>query len=106
MAITAQELLARIEARERPLVVDVRSDREFASGHVPGAVNIPFLSIGARAAEIRASHDEPVVVYCEHGPRAWIAGRSLRRQGFKQVVYLKGHMSGWRKAGLRQEQSL
>ena len=47
--------------------------------------------------------DETLVVYCGHGPRAWIAARALRRRGFADVRYLKGHMAAWRRAGLRED---
>jgi rhodanese-related sulfurtransferase len=53
--------------------------------------------------EIPVSPDNPIVLYCGHGPRAWMAGASLRRQGFRRIDYLKGHMHAWRKARLREE---
>lgn len=105
MSITASDLLARIDAGDAPAILDVRSAQEFERGHVPGAVHVPFTAIGARLSEIPARPDEPIVVYCLRGPRAWIAGSALRRRGFERVIYLKGHMHGWRKGGLREESS-
>ena len=52
-----------------------------------------------------AGHDEPVVIYCEHGPRAKLAKLFLNMAGFDQVVYLTGHMSSWRKAIRRARSS-
>src|SRR6266536_3587574 len=66
----AWALLAPIGAGTAPVVVDVRTRREYDSGHVPGAIHIPFYSLLARQAEIPGSRDEPVVVYCERGPRS------------------------------------
>ena len=103
MSITGPELLARIDAGNAPAILDVRSGKEFRRGHVPGAVHIPFTAIGSHAWEIPGSPDDPIVVYCGLGPRAWIAGHALRRHGFDKVIYLKGHMYGWRKARLRVE---
>ncbi len=103
MAITAPDLLARIDAQNAPTILDVRSAEEFQSGHVPGAIHIPFTVIGAHVSEIAAARGDQVVVYCGHGPRAWIAGSVLRRNGFGNVTYLKGHMRAWRRAGLREE---
>lgn len=80
----------------------MRTSQEFADGHVPRAVNIPFTQIGARVRELDGVGDAGLVVYCGHGPRAWIAARSLRRAGFT-VDYLKGHMAAWRRAGLPEE---
>jgi rhodanese-related sulfurtransferase len=101
--ITGTALLAQIEAGTAPTILDVRSRREFADGHVPGALHIPFWALPARTSEIPSSPADPVIVYCGHGPRAYIAGATLCVSGFRRVVYLKGHMLKWRQAGLRQD---
>ena len=84
-------------------MLDVRSPVEFAAGHVPGAVNVPFTSVLAGSHDVRAPKSGTVVVYCGHGPRAWLAGEALRWRGWTHVVYLRGHMAAWRRAGLREE---
>lgn len=101
--ITALELLARIEAGTAPTILDVRSGHEFAGGHVPGAVHIPFWSLLVQSPEVPASPDDQIVVYCGHGPRAYLAGAALRSRGFQRVTYLQGHMTQWIKAGLPQQ---
>jgi rhodanese-related sulfurtransferase len=101
--ISPLHLLREIEAGSAPLVVDVRSGREFEKGHVPGAFHMPFWAMLSRSSEIPASPDEPVVIYCEHGPRAGLAKAALRAAGFRKVIYLEGHMSAWKRAGLPRE---
>lgn len=101
--ITADELLARIESGAGPAILDVRSEREFADGHVPGAANVPFWLISRKIAEIPAGRDEELVVYCGHGPRAILAARTLRKRGFTRVVFLEGHFSKWRTNGRPEE---
>ena len=103
MTISPDALLDRIRRGEAPAVLDVRSPGEYAEGHVPGAVNIPFTSVLAGSDDVPALKSETVVVYCGHGPRAWLAGRALRWRGYAHVIYLRGHMAGWRRAGLREE---
>ena len=50
--VSPQELLGRVAAADRTLVVlDVRSPEEFVAGHVPGAVNVPYDQIATRLAE-------------------------------------------------------
>jgi rhodanese-related sulfurtransferase len=98
--MTSNELLQRIKSGKPPVILDVRSGWEYEKGHVPGAIHLPFYSAYFRHDEINAGHDQPVVVYCEHGPRAGIAAFALRLSGFKQVIYLQGHMSRWRADGL------
>jgi hydroxyacylglutathione hydrolase len=102
-AISPVALRDQIGRGEAPVVLDVRSPGEFAAGHVPGAVNVPFTSILAASDDMRAQKSETVVVYCGHGPRAWLAGEALRWRGYERVIYLQGHMAGWRRAGLPEE---
>ena len=99
----ASDLLVRISAGTAPKVLDVRSRAEFARGHVAGALNIPFWRLLSPAAAIPMSLNDPIVLYCGHGPRAWLAGAALRRHGFRRVEYLEGHMAQWRRAGFREE---
>jgi rhodanese-related sulfurtransferase len=101
--MTAAELCAAIEAGAAPLILDVRTPAEFAAGHVPGAINIPFQQVIRRASELSAPRERPLLVYCGHGPRAWIAGAALRRTGFRYISYLTGHMAAWKRAGRPEE---
>ena len=96
-SVTPVELARRLDQPDPPVVLDVRTRSEFAAGHVPRAVNIPFTEIGTRVGEIPSKGRDEVVVYCGHGPRAWIAALRLRRLGFQHVVLLRGHWEGWRK---------
>ena len=100
-SIAAARLLGLIDARAAPVIVDVRSQREFNAGHVPGAINIPFWT--TLTAPIPATVEDRVVVYCGHGPRAVAARTALRWRGFRRVTLLPGHMAAWKAAGLREE---
>ena len=86
-----------------PLLLDVRTPEEYASGHVPGAVNIPHDQLGSRVNEIEAHRDQEVVVYCERGGRAANAAETLEAAGFITIRHLSGDMSAWRDAGLPTE---
>jgi rhodanese-related sulfurtransferase len=101
--ISGAALLAGIDAGTAPAVLDVRSEKEFKEGHVPGALHMPFWKLRGRLSELPLSPADPLVVYCGHGPRAYIAGGILRRAGFRHVLYLAGHMTRWKRDGLRQE---
>jgi len=95
-----QQLLQLIEQDSAPLVVDVRSGSEYRSGHVPGAVHVPFWSIFTTDKLDNIDKTQPVVIYCEHGPRAGIAKFGLWLSGFEHIDYLAGHMMAWKKANL------
>ena len=103
LATTASELLARIDRSDTLHILDVRSEGEFAAGHVPGAVNIPFTQLPSRIEDVPGAADDELVLYCGHGPRAYIAAATLQHGGRKRIVYLTGHWAGWQVAGLRIE---
>jgi rhodanese-related sulfurtransferase len=65
-------------------VVDVRTPQEFADGHVPGAVNVPYDQIGSRLAEV-GPKDAPIVLYCRSGRRSAVAAEALRGHGYTDV---------------------
>ena len=97
--ISPQVLLDIAGQANGPLVLDVRSAEEFASGHVPAAINVS-LQVAARTGELDPARE--VVVYCERGTRAAKAAEVLRSAGFA-VRHLTGDMSGWREQGLPGE---
>src|SRR5687767_303386 len=89
----ATRLAHLIESGVPPLVLDVRSAREFDAGHIRGARHRPFQLTVAGLPKV--DRDQPIVVYCGHGPRAQFAAWMLRLHGFTQVACLTGHMAEW-----------
>ncbi|HYD41850.1 MAG TPA: rhodanese-like domain-containing protein [Anaeromyxobacter sp.] len=71
-------------------VVDVRTPEEFASGHVPGAVNIPYDQMPARAGEL-GPPSTPVLVYCRSGRRSGVAAQTLREKGYTRLWDLQAY---------------
>lgn len=100
--ISVQTLMTRLASDQAPLVVDVRSAEEFAAGHIPGAINIPFREVPERLDELQAITTD-IVVYCEIGVRAAIAELTLEQAGFEQILTLEGDIQAWRQAGLPLE---
>jgi rhodanese-related sulfurtransferase len=94
--IAQRDLLDRLQDTPAPIVLDVRTPREFQSGHVPGAVNIEYRQIPSRLADLAAVREREVVVYCEVGPRAQVAQDILQQAGFTNVRHLQGDMRAWR----------
>jgi len=80
-----------------PLLLDVRTPEEFASGHVPGARNIPIQVLGQRLSEV--PRDRAVIVYCESGRRSARAIDLLKEGGYTRVTEMEGSMAAWRDAG-------
>ena len=98
-AISAADLDALIAAGDAPFILDVRSEKEFSSGHIPGAINIPHTQLEGRLAELSNQKNELIVLHCRSGARADTADEILRRNGFTQITELDGHMLGWEKGG-------
>jgi len=98
--MTAKELAAKLRQPSAPLVIDVRSAHEFRSGHIPGALHIPFWGALLKRSQLPADPQTRIVVTCEHGPRAQLAAAQLGLLGYANVELLEGHMSRWRRAGL------
>jgi len=92
--------MERITAGDSPVVLDVRSKKEFDQGHIPGAIHLPFWRVGSRWRQLADVRERSLVVYCGHGPRAYVAGAMLQRRGFTRVTYLAGHMKKWKQMGL------
>lgn len=81
------------------VVVDVRTPAEFASGHVPGAVNIPLDQLKGRLSELDPHKDKAVAVICQSGSRSAAASMTLVESGFTGVVDIAGGTSNWISAG-------
>ncbi|GEM_PF-241367 len=94
--ISQSDLVNRLDLETAPLILDVRSSKEFASGHVPGALNIPYTELKGRLDTLKVDQKEEIVVYCERGGRASTAASILREEGFASIQHLEGHMKAWR----------
>ncbi|MBW2421930.1 MAG: rhodanese-like domain-containing protein [Deltaproteobacteria bacterium] len=101
-SISAAELQAERESGAAPVVIDVRTPEEYASGHIPGAVNIPFDQVAQRIGELDAPHG--VALYCMIGPRARKGESALLAAGYnKGVFHLEGGFAAWQAADLPVE---
>ncbi len=99
-SVSPAVLADRMEAKRAPLILDVRSVSEFASGHIPAALNFPHHELPDRIAELPLQDDPEIVVYCERGGRARAAIEVLRAAGLSRVLHLEGDMRAWRASGL------
>lgn len=72
-----------------PIVIDVRNDDEFKSGHVAGALNIPPEKFMARASVPELADvdmDEQIILYCRTGSRSNVVAHIMADLGFTNVV--------------------
>jgi len=78
-------------------IVDARTPGEYAGGHVPGAINIPHMSVVSRKDEIAS--DRQLVFICQVGQRSALACEFAAAIGFKDLYNVEGGTEAWIKAG-------
>ena len=80
--------LERFARTPGALLLDVRTEEEYAGGHIPGSRNVPLGTLGR--AELPADPETPLFVYCLSGARSRQAAMLLRRAGYAHVTDLGG----------------
>lgn len=94
--IQTEDLLHRIEKKERLFLVDVREPKELnETGFIEGAVNIPVREVALRIGEFPKDLDSPIVVYCASGSRSSHAAVYLRAYGYRNARNLEYGIHGW-----------
>jgi rhodanese-related sulfurtransferase len=79
--------------------LDCREPKEYKSGHIPGAINIPRGLLEFQIDKKIPDKNAAVVIYCKSGGRASLGCCSIQRMGYKNVKNLKGGWQAWSKAG-------
>lgn len=86
--------------RQQATLLDVRSSRDYDSGHILNARNMPAETLAERGSTLDDCKTNPLILYCNNGGLSGRQGRILKGQGFQQVYVLKGGMQEWRHANL------
>ncbi|MEQ1773305.1 MAG: rhodanese-like domain-containing protein [Burkholderiales bacterium] len=89
--------------RKDAVVIDVRDESEFSGGHITNARHIPEKQLDERVKELEKFKNKPVIVSCASGRRSASVADSLRKQGFADVVALRGGIGAWVQAGMPLE---
>ncbi|HLD64697.1 MAG TPA: rhodanese-like domain-containing protein [Pseudomonas sp.] len=93
-SLSSRELTALLNS-EQGLVLDVRSNKDFATGHIVGALNIPHEKVISRLAELDKHKLKTLIVVDAMGQHAGSICRELKKAGFT-AAKLSGGISGWR----------
>lgn len=101
--ISVEELKIKIDSFEMFNLIDVREPSEHNHGYIPGSVNIPRGTLEFRIGSedfwestgyYYPEKTEQFVVYCKKGSRSVLASETLKKMGYKNVVFVEG---GWKK---------
>ena len=80
------------------LILDVRTEEEYAEGHVPGAMNISHEEVLGSVDELKKYNH--IYIYCKAGGRAQVAAQMLNMSGIKNLTIItQSGMYDWEEAG-------
>ena len=91
--ISAVELKARLDRRDRLVLVDVRESFEWDIARIPGSKLIPVGELASRMSELDSTDE--MVFLCKLGPRSATAVRELQKAGFTKTFNLAGGLRSW-----------
>ena len=106
--ITPEDAKKRLDDADGSVYIDVRSEPEFAGGHVPGALNIPVFHMDAATRQMRPNpefvqvagsvlaRDARLIVGCQMGGRSQKACEFLMAAGFSDLSNVRGGFGGAR----------
>lgn len=80
--------------KENALVLDIRDAKDFNSGHLVNAMNIPYAKLAERMSELEKHKERPIILVCKTGQTVSVAGKMLREKGFN-ALRLSGGMMEW-----------
>ena len=81
---------------EESVIIDVRTDDEFSTGYIGGAVNIDFYKGNEFISEIeKLDKSKSYFIYCKSGARSGQTCELMKQKGFKKVYNLEGGILGW-----------
>ena len=83
--ITAQEAKSIMEKQSDVIILDVRTESEFAESHIKGAVLIPDNEIASKAGKALPDKNQTILVYCRSGRRSALAAQELVKLGYTGV---------------------
>ena len=93
----------KLRATGKVVVLDVRTPREFAAGHAPGAVNIDVKASDFEKRVKALDPNKTYLVYCGVGVRSANACGKMSKLNFAELYNLAGGFNAWRKAGHKPE---
>ena len=99
--ITVDELLEHINSNEPPLVIDIRSAKEFngKKGHIPNSKHIPVRKLKSSFEELQPYLEKPIVTICPGGGLSLIAVDLMVEGGFQNVKSLHDGLDLWIEKG-------
>jgi rhodanese-related sulfurtransferase len=97
---TVADVKDRFDRHESFHLIDVREDREWEAGHLPGAIHLGKGVIERDVEKAIPDTAALLVLYCGGGFRSALAAKNLQDMGYTNVISMDGGFTGWKNAGL------
>ncbi len=94
-SIKLEPKVFQTEIAEEVQLVDVRTPKEFAQGHIENALNINYFSENFKDSLSVLNKDKPVYIYCRSGKRSAKSVSKFKEAGFDTIYELEGGMLNW-----------
>ena len=88
--ITAEQAKSIMDTEKDYVIIDARTEDEFAEGHIENAILIPEYEISTRAEKELPDKEQLILVYCRSGRRSKIASEELVKLGYTNVKEFGG----------------
>ena len=85
MNITAQEANEIMDTQTGYIILDTRTQEEYDTGHIPGAIVLPYDEVLEKAEGILKDKDQLILVYCRSGRRSKLAAEDLVKLGYTNI---------------------
>ena len=92
--VSPEEAAAMMEEETGYIIIDVRTQEEYETAHIPGAICIPNETIGTDEIPELPDKDQLILVYCRSGNRSKQASEKLAKQGYANIVEFGG-INSW-----------
>ena len=102
-SVSAADVKAAIDKKEKAIYLDVRTPGEYESGHLPGAINVSNQTLKSKISALIPDKNTKIYVYCEEISRSPLATRTLNDLGYKNAVLMDAKLEDWIKAGYPME---
>jgi phage shock protein E len=88
--IDAKTAKSIMDTEDNYIILDVRTQEEYDSGHIANSVLLPHDQIGQLASELLPDKDQKILIYCRSGNRSGQASRELLKLGYTQIYDFGG----------------
>ncbi len=97
--VSAEDVKAAIDKKEKAVFLDVRDPNEYAAGHLPGSMNISRGTLEFNVLNKIPDQNAKIYVYCKTAGRSTLATKTLNDMGYKNAVLMDAQFEDWVKAG-------